>query len=61
MEKWQGFNLRMPPEEHRALELMAGRELRSKTAMIRVAIVEAARRRGLWPVEGDGDAEEEAA
>jgi hypothetical protein len=29
--------------------------------MIRQAIVEAARRRGLWPVEGDGEGKEEAA
>jgi len=56
MEKWQGFNLRMPPEEHKVLERMAERELRSKTAMIRLAIREAARARGLWPEERQEEA-----
>jgi len=56
MEKWQGFNLRMPPEEHKVLERMAERELRSKTTMIRLAIREAARARGLWPEERQEEA-----
>jgi predicted transcriptional regulator len=52
---------RLTLRERTWLDRMAQQERRSVSSMIRQAIVEAARRRGLWPVEGDGEGKEEAA
>jgi len=55
-----GFNLRMTAEEREAVRIMAKRELRSDTAVIRRAIIEAAKRHGI-EIPTAEDAEEKAA
>ena len=44
---------RLTLRERAWLDCMAQRERRSVSAMIRQAIVEAARARGLWPANGE--------
>jgi len=46
-EEVKGFNLRLTLVEREAVRVMAKRERRSDTAMIRQAIAEAAERRGV--------------
>ena len=47
------ITVRLTPEERRALEQMAAQEQRRVSDMVRLAIREAARARGLWPANGE--------
>jgi len=47
------ITVRLTPEERRALEQMAAQEQRRVSDMVRLAIREAARARGLWPENGE--------
>jgi uncharacterized protein (DUF1778 family) len=47
------ITVRLTPEERRALEQMAAQEQRRVSDMVRLAIREAARTRGLWPENGE--------
>ena len=47
----ESVTARLRVDERRLLECMAAQEMRNVSDMTRIAIIEAARSRGLWPEE----------